>query len=280
MLAPLVGDLAGNAIQGVRGIVNGTTNHILSAMARDGRSYEDVLGEAQARGYAEADPSGDVDGQDAADKLAILVRLCFGSWPDRDAIVRSIPTMGVERHDGITGVQPRELRDAAALGLSLKLVARADRSGDGALRGGATMAAVPAASPLGSAVGVTNVLEVQAVPVGRVTFQGPGAGGEQTSSSVLADVLAICRGEGSTWGALPRAGTGTLSSDLERPRAWFLSAPELAIGSFASEVSKFAVVSTEQALVTRPMDAEEARARLASAGIESATLYPVLEVQE
>jgi homoserine dehydrogenase len=280
VLGPIVGDLSANGIERVRGVVNGTTNHILTAMARDARTYEDVLGEAQARGYAEADPDADVCGHDTADKLAILVRLCFGSWPDRAPIPRATPTLRHEPNVGITGVTSRELRDARALGLSLRLVTRAERRDDGSLTGGATMAAVPADSPLGAVSGITNVVEIQASPIGTVSFRGPGAGGAATSSAVLADLLALSRGEGSTWGTLPPASTGELVSDLERPRAWFLAAPELAIGTFASEVTSFAVVSTEEALVTRPMDAEEVRARVANAGIESATLYPVLEVGE
>ena len=174
----------------------------------------------------------------------------------------------------------RELRDAGALGLALRLVARAERMDDGSLSGGATMAAVPIASPLGEVSGITNVVEIQASPIGSVSFRGPGAGGAATSSAVLADLLALSRGEGSTWGALPLAAAGQLASDLDRPRAWFLAAPELAIGTFASEVASFAVVSTDEALVTRPMDAEEVRARVANAGIESTTLYPILEVGE
>ncbi len=280
VLGPIVDDLSGSTIERVRGVVNGTTNHILTAMARDGRTYEDVLGEAQARGYAEADPNSDVCGHDTADKLAILVRLSFGAWPDRTLIPRSTPSLDRETREGITGVTSRELRDAAGLGLALRLVARAERGADGAISGGATMAAVPLSSPLGEVSGITNVVEVQASPIGSVSFRGPGAGGATTSSAVLADLLAYSRGEGSTWGALPQASTTELASDLDRPRAWFLAAPELAIGSFASEVASFAVVSTEEAFVTRPMDAEEARARVAGAGIESATLYPMLEVGE
>jgi homoserine dehydrogenase len=281
VLGPIVDDLSGNTIDRVRGVVNGTTNHILTAMARDARTYEDVLGEAQARGYAEVDPNADVCGHDAADKLAILIRLCFGAWPDRDPIARATPTLHRETNEGITGVTSRELRDAAALGLALRLVARAERVGDdGAISGGATMTAVPLASPLGEVIGITNVVEIKASPIGAISFRGPGAGGAATSSAVLADLLALSRGAGSTWGVLPAASTMQLENDLERPRAWFLAAPELAIGTFASEVASFAVVSTDEALVTRPMDAEEVRARIANAGIESTTLYPVLEVGE
>jgi homoserine dehydrogenase len=278
LLGPIVRDLAGNRIDAVRGIVNATTNHVLSAMARDARAYDDVLGEAQARGYAEADPTADVGGFDAADKLAILVRLCFGGWPAREEIVRAAPVLNREPADGITGVTTRELRDAASVGLSLKLVSRATRQADGSFVGAATMAAVPAGSVLAAASGIANVVELVAAPVGTVSIAGPGAGGDATSSSVLADLLALAQGGGSTWDPLPAAGAIDLKSDLSGARAWFVSAPELAIDGFASAAGGFTLVTADEALVTRPMDAEEARARLISAGIESATLYPVLEM--
>src|SRR3954470_16710643 len=88
VLGPLAQDLAGNRIRRVRGIVNGTTNYMLTAMAREGRGYADVLADAQGRGYAEADPTADVEGLDAANKLVILARLAFGAWVDPDAIGR------------------------------------------------------------------------------------------------------------------------------------------------------------------------------------------------
>ena len=86
-------DLAGNDIVRVRGIVNGTTNYILTAMAQDGQPYDDVLREAQEQGYAEADPSGDVEGDDAVNKLVILARLAFGRWLDPDSVGRRPPTV-------------------------------------------------------------------------------------------------------------------------------------------------------------------------------------------
>ncbi|MEA2621147.1 MAG: homoserine dehydrogenase [Chloroflexota bacterium] len=278
VLGPLVHDLAANRIDAVRGIVNGTTNHILSAMARDARSYEDVLDEAQARGYAEADPSGDVTGMDSAHKLAILMRLAFGAWPDVARIRRTAPVVDAQPHEGITGVQAAHLRKAAGLGLTLKLVARAERAADGALLAGVTLAAVPLGSPLGEANGVTNVVEVVGTPIGRVAFRGPGAGGDATSSAVLADLLALARGEGSTWDPLPPAGAAEVADDLEAPRAWYFTAPELLVGTLPRSVSDVVLVSAEDAIVTRPMDADDLRVRLAGAGYTDLTLYPVLEM--
>ena len=94
ILGPLAADLAANRVTRVRGIVNGSTNYLLTAMATGGRAYGDVLAEAQAAGYLEADPSADVEGADAVNKLVILIRLAFGMWVDPDAVVRRPPTVG------------------------------------------------------------------------------------------------------------------------------------------------------------------------------------------
>ena len=104
ILAPLASDLAANVVTRVRGIVNGTTNYILTAMARDGRSYASVLADAQALGYAEADPAGDVEGDDAINKLVILARLAFGQWLDPASIGRRPPTVRGWGAPGIVGV--------------------------------------------------------------------------------------------------------------------------------------------------------------------------------
>ncbi len=125
VLSPLATDLAGNDIRRVRGIINGTTNYILTAMAQEGRPYEDVLVDAQELGYAEADPSGDVEGDDAVNKLVVLARLAFGRWLDPATIGRRPPTARGDGAPGITGVTDQELEGAAALGLTIKLLATA-----------------------------------------------------------------------------------------------------------------------------------------------------------
>jgi homoserine dehydrogenase len=191
ILGPLARDLAANRLDSVRGIVNGTTNFILSAMAADGRAYGEGLAEAQRLGYAEADPSADVDGYDAAHKLVLLNRLAFGRWVDPASVPRI----------GITGISAEQVSAASAEGLAIKLVASCAADGSCWVE----PCAVPRRSLLGSTDGVTNVVEVRGSPVGRVVFQGPGAGGDATSSAVLGDLLALARGEGSTWAALPEA---------------------------------------------------------------------------
>ncbi len=244
-------------------------------MARDGRTYADVLSEAQGRGYAEADPSADVEGFDAADKLAILSRLAFGAWPEVGQLRRAGPDTEGDATAGITAIQPLELRYAAELGLAIKLV------GDASLWGDAVMAsvmpvAVRASSPIGSTDGVTNVVEITAAPVGVVTFQGPGAGGGATSSAVLADLLALARGAGSTWGQLPEP-TRTLRiiDPLEVPRAWFLVAADAIGDGVAYRVQDLALASAGDAVVIQPMGLGELRHRLEDRGIR-ANLYPLL----
>ncbi len=204
ILTPLVRDLAATRIESVAGIMNGTTNHILTAMARDGVAYADALAEAQRMGYAEADPTADVEGLDAAAKLAILARLAFGVWLDPDAIPRALPA-GMSSASGVTGVTAAAIAAAGERGLVIRLVARAQRGADEAVHAWVWPVAVARASPIGATDGVTNIIEIEAEPVGRVWFRGPGAGGPATSSAVLADLLALARDEGSTWGTLPEA---------------------------------------------------------------------------
>jgi homoserine dehydrogenase len=248
-------------------------------MARDGRTYDDVLDEAKARGYAEIDPTGDVEGMDAANKLAILARLAFGAWPDPAALRRAAPAARGDAPPGITAVQTRELARAADLGLTLKLVARAERVATGGFVAAVTPAAVPLTSALGQTTGVTNLVEIIGLPVGRVAFRGPGAGGEATSSAVLADILALARGEGSTWEPLPPATTaGGVSDDLGEPRAWFFAAADMIGGHIPGRIAETALVTSEEAIVTRPIALDELRTRLAEFDYADVTLYPVLEM--
>jgi homoserine dehydrogenase len=198
ILAPLARDLAANRLTRVRGIVNGTTNFILSAMAHEGRSYADVLADAQAHGYAEADPSADVEGRDAVHKLVLLTRIAFGVWVQPSGIPRT----------GITEVTAEDVSVAARAGYAIKLVASVERVSKEAgsqLVGFVEPCAVSRDSVMGRTHGITNVVEVSGWPVGRVIFQGPGAGGDATSSAVLGDLMALARDEGSTWATLPKA---------------------------------------------------------------------------
>jgi homoserine dehydrogenase len=271
LLRPLVEDLAPDRVESVRGIVNGTTNEILTRMADGGLPYADVLAQAQAAGYAESDPRADVEGHDACAKLVILSRLAFGAWASPGEVRLAVP-IGGEMHPGITGITSTHLARAADLGLAVKLVARATRLPSGDLSGAVTPMAVRRTAPIGSTDGVTNIVEIGASPLGRVSFRGPGAGGPATSSAVLADVLALSQGSGSTWGSLPPAGRTGMQDDLGDEQAWFVVLDRPPFSGPPTGLAEIAVVSGDNALVTRPMRIEELAARLIDAGGMTAIL--------
>ena len=183
VVAGVTESLAANEITGLRAILNGTSNFLLSRMTATGAGYADVVKEAQARGYAEADPAMDVDGTDAAQKLVILARLAFGA----DVRFGDFPVQGV---DGLTA---EDLRFAGELGFVVKLLATAARTG-----AGLELAVRPTLVPAGDAVagvgGAMNVIAVRGDLVGEAWFAGPGAGREPTASAVLADLLALSTG--------------------------------------------------------------------------------------
>ncbi|MCX6388408.1 MAG: homoserine dehydrogenase [Solirubrobacterales bacterium] len=179
----LGGSLSGARIERIHGIVNGTTNFILSEMARTGADYETVLAEAQRLGYAEADPTEDVAGHDAAAKIAILTRLAFGTSVDVD----SIPCEGIER------IQPDDIAYASELGLSLKLIATTERVGDGISVRVHPVFLYPG-HPLASIGGAFNAVTIESDDITEITLSGPGAGGPQTASAVLGDLVAIASG--------------------------------------------------------------------------------------
>ena len=202
ILEPLKQSLGGNRIERVSGIINGTTNYILTRMAEEGASYGDVLADAQALGYAEADPAADVEGGDAADKIAILTGLAFGGLVNREAI----PT------EGINTLQTLDINYAKELGFVVKLLAIAERHGsdsDGTevldVRVHPTL--VPKDHPLAGVNGVNNAILVEGEPVGRVMFYGPGAGAGPTASAVVADILNIA--------AIRQVGAGGTQNSLD-----------------------------------------------------------------
>ncbi|MBA2255190.1 MAG: homoserine dehydrogenase [Chloroflexi bacterium] len=283
VLRPLAEDLAANEIRAVRGIVNGTTNFILTAMSREGRSYEAALADAQARGYAEADPTADVAGNDAAAKLVVLVRLAFGEWLDLDAVTLAPPAAAGDGAPGITGVSANAMSAAAGLGLTIKLVAHAERRADGRVVASVMPTAVRVGSVLGSTAGVTNVIEVEGDPIGRVWFRGPGAGGPATSSAVVADLLALAGGAGSTWrdavaAQRPKAGTSETQGARGAARGdWLFQTPVPS----ASEITRaFPSVRAGDrgGYLLRNMELADVRRRLPLPPTETMMpIYPVLE---
>ena len=176
---------AGAHIEKVHGIVNGTTNFILSEMARTGAAYADVLRRAQELGYAEADPTEDVNGKDAAAKMAILARLAFHAAVSLD----NVPFEGIEE------ITPDDIDYAKEFGLVLKLLGVAERR-----NGGVSVRVFPAfiygGHPLASVGGPFNAVTLESEAITEVTLSGPGAGGPQTASAVLGDVVSVMSSPG------------------------------------------------------------------------------------
>ena len=280
VLGLIASDLAANEIARVRGIVNGTTNYILTAMAQEGRPYDEVLQDAQELGYAEADPTGDVEGDDAVNKLVILARLAFGTWLDPASVGRRPPTARGEGRPGITGVTDQEMEGAAALGLTIKLLATATRRGD-EIEAAVVPTAVPADSPFGWTDGVTNRVEIDAEPLGTIGLSGPGAGGPATSSAVLGDLVAIARGLGSTWAGLPAPnGPAERAADpLDGRRHWYAFLPAVKAGPLPAALDEAAAVGFDDGTAIRSEAVTLAEAQAAFAAIlpdgADVTLYPV-----
>ncbi len=175
--------LPGNEISRVYGILNGTCNYILTRMEREGLDFATCLAEAQRLGYAEADPTFDIEGYDTAHKLALLTGLAFGTEVDADAILI----------EGISAITPDDIAAADELGYRIKLLGVASRAGDGIeQRVHPTM--VPKSSAIARIDGVLNAVAVDSDALGEIVLVGPGAGGEATASSVIADLMDVATG--------------------------------------------------------------------------------------
>ncbi len=175
--------LTSNNVSRVYGIMNGTCNYILTRMEEDGISFEECLADAQRLGYAEADPTFDIEGNDTAHKLAILTSLAFGTEIDTDSIFL----------EGITSINSADIMAADDLGFRIKLLGVAQKTSSGIeQRVHPTM--VPKESEIAQVSGVTNGVAIDGDAVGSITLAGPGAGGDATASAVVADVIDIARG--------------------------------------------------------------------------------------
>ncbi len=180
IIAPLKRDLLANDIVALSAIINGTTNYILTAMGREGSDFNEALAQAQALGFAEADPANDVEGVDAAYKLAILASLAFHGEVRPDQVYR----------EGITSLAARDFRYARELGFAIKLLAIARRAPDGsAVQMRVHPAMLPEDEPLAKVDGVLNAVQVEGDLLGRTLFEGQGAGSLPTTSAVVADLL-------------------------------------------------------------------------------------------
>ncbi len=190
--------VAANRIERVYGILNGTCNYILSAMEKDGRDFADVLKDAQAAGFAEADPAFDIDGVDAAHKLAILASLCFGTQLNFSGVDTS----------GIRKILAADIEQARALGYRIRLLGLAEidgENGNSSLFQRVHPFLVRTDHPLAHVTGPTNAVVAEGNFSGRLLFQGAGAGDKPTASSVVADLVDIARGETGPAFAMPTA---------------------------------------------------------------------------
>lgn len=187
VIRPLTQSLAGDTVLRVAGIVNGTTNYILSEMDSTGAEYSAALADASALGYAEADPTADVEGYDAAAKAAILASIAFHTRVTADDVYR----------EGITKVTPADFVTARALGCTIKLLSICERltNDEGQQRISARVypALVPLTHPLASVNGAFNAVVVEAEAAGRLMFYGQGAGGAPTASAVMGDLVMAAR---------------------------------------------------------------------------------------
>jgi len=192
--------LAANNLTCVYGILNGTCNYILTTMRESGRPFDEVLREAQELGYAEADPSFDIDGVDAAHKIAILTSIAFGTEIDFDAV----------HVEGIRQISPLDIEYAEELGYRIKLLATARRTANGIeQRVHASM--VPNTASIAFVDGVTNAVVAEGDAIGSAVFVGPGAGAGPTASAVVADLVDIARNRATPTFSIPATSLNTIT---------------------------------------------------------------------
>jgi homoserine dehydrogenase len=204
VIRALVEGLAANAVLSIYGIINGTSNYILSRMTREGHRFEDVLADAQRAGYAEADPTFDVAGVDSAHKLAIMVSLAYGTPIDFKEVYT----------EGITRITPLDIAYAKEFGYVIKLLGIA-KFHDGELEARMHPTMVEAASPLAQVDGVYNAIQLVGDAVGDIVLYGQGAGAMPTGSAVVSDVIAIARNL--VAGAVGRVPPASFKQDERRP---------------------------------------------------------------
>ncbi|MZD58851.1 homoserine dehydrogenase [Streptomyces sp. SID5606] len=184
LIRPLRESLAGDKVNRVLGIVNGTTNFILDAMDTTGAGYQEALDEATALGYAEADPTADVEGFDAAAKAAILAGIAFHTRVRLDDVYR----------EGMSEVTAGDFASAKEMGCTIKLLAICERAADGgSVTARVHPAMIPLSHPLANVREAYNAVFVESEAAGQLMFYGPGAGGSPTASAVLGDLVAVCR---------------------------------------------------------------------------------------
>ncbi len=259
VLAPIARDLAGNAVTGISGILNGTTNYILTRMFRAGASFESALAEAQEKGYAERNPAADIEGKDACRKIAILAATATGCLVNPERI----------HTEGITAIRQSDVQAAERMGCTVKLLGRYVRQASGEFLMVAPFF-VPAACPLAGIEDVFNGVLVSCNYAGDVMFYGRGAGAHPTASAVAADIISIVRGDASkqTW----RAADDSFPTDfgMFACRHYIaLSGVEKSAVGVAFGNAEFVGEGDEVSFITEEIterECEESIARLASVG--------------
>jgi len=271
ILRPLTSCLAANELSQITGILNGTTNYILTRMIRAGLTFDQALREAQANGYAEKDPTADVDGHDACRKICILAALAFGEhvYPDQ------VPTQGIR------GVTLEDVAYADSCGCKIKLLGRAIREPEGKVCAFVAPHLVPGDAPLAGVEDVFNAIAVTGNAIGDVMFYGRGAGKLPTASAVVADVIDIAKDlkkdRHNGWG--PGSPDLVVSPDLLVSR-WYVRAQtsmeqaRLACGEL-QPLARSGAPAGEAAFLTAPMTEPRIRERLE--GTQVLSLFRVLD---
>lgn len=273
IIRPMCNDLASNNIVEISGILNGTTNYILTKMATEGESFEDVLRDAQNKGYAESNPAADVEGLDAARKIVILAALAYGKLISPNSIYT----------EGITNITGEDVEFAAGFGYALKLIGHAEKI-DGKALCMVSPRLIPMTNPLSSINDVFNGILLDGDMVGKVMFYGPGAGKLPTASAVCADIVdAIAHVDGIKLPEFKVATEDDIADfDNYSCRRMFIFDKcgdcmldsKVAEKCLGCEISQFAVKGNRVALITEAMT--EAKARELANKLNNCKVYRLL----
>lgn len=273
IIRPMQTDLASNEIVAISGILNGTTNFILTKMKNEGADFATALKEAQAKGYAEANPAADVEGVDAARKIAILAALAYGALPDPNAIFR----------EGITAITSDHTAVADKLGGAVKLIGHTEKI-DGKILALVSPYFVPSANPVSHVDDVFNGILVDANMLGRALFYGAGAGKLPTASAVVADIIDVVSHRASErrvpeWREASSEEVASVENYVCR-RCYFIEGcprcAEKAKKALEAEVCEF-IREGAFAVISAPMSGTKAAEALAATGLQAKFCLPVLD---
>lgn len=266
IIHPLTQCLAANELSEITGILNGTTNYILTKMIKNGQSFEEALADAQAKGYAERNPAADVEGHDACRKICILASLAFGKAVDCDRI----------HTEGITNITLQDVEYAEQLGYVIKLIGYSKRE-DGKVLCRVSPMLIPSEHPLSGVEDVFNAIMVHGDSIGDVMFYGRGAGKLPTASAVMADVIDIVKGDGSCYYGWKASDQDFLADYTKAPVALFVRMSgvtrQQVTGLFGDVRFTPAQDGSDEVIFITPVEAEEAlRKKIASLGSPISTI--------